>query len=210
MRNCARTTSPAFGRPSNAILSCSVRSSGAFDSATVIACANSSSASVVVVVISHCCLFNRKREAYKANKLIYLEKKKKKVLATGELGPGERIGLFLMFIFVLSFIFLVRCLVNFDYAFACARQSEEVILKVTVGLGGETFCGFCVCHGTTNIKWVFGIFEYTLRMLCIVYESVCVCRSCCETHDTHHSDDWMLWCNENICVNKIQLPEING
>lgn len=43
MRSCARVMSPIFGRPSNAILSFSVKSSGALASASVIAFANSSS-----------------------------------------------------------------------------------------------------------------------------------------------------------------------
>lgn len=43
IRSCARMISPIFGRPSNAILSLSVKSSGAFASASVIAFANSSS-----------------------------------------------------------------------------------------------------------------------------------------------------------------------
>lgn len=42
IRNCARTISPDFGRPNNAILSCSVKSSGALASASVTAFANSS------------------------------------------------------------------------------------------------------------------------------------------------------------------------
>lgn len=42
--SCARVMSPAFGRPRRAILSCSVKSSGAFASASVIAFASSSSA----------------------------------------------------------------------------------------------------------------------------------------------------------------------
>lgn len=46
IRSCARTTSPAFGRPSSAILSCSVKSSGALASASAIAFANSSSVDV--------------------------------------------------------------------------------------------------------------------------------------------------------------------
>lgn len=42
IRNCALTISPDFGRPSNAILSWSVKSSGALASASVTALANSS------------------------------------------------------------------------------------------------------------------------------------------------------------------------
>lgn len=46
IRSCARTVSPFFGRPSNAILSSSVRSSGAFASASWICWAISSSSSL--------------------------------------------------------------------------------------------------------------------------------------------------------------------
>lgn len=56
IRSCARVMSPIFGRPSNAILSFSVKSSGALASASVIAFANSSSWYMCMCVRMFVCL----------------------------------------------------------------------------------------------------------------------------------------------------------
>jgi hypothetical protein len=66
--NCALTTSPFLGRPSSAILSCSVRSSGAFDSASIIRLANSSSSDQGV------------EQVLKSLTIIMMKRKKKNLL----------------------------------------------------------------------------------------------------------------------------------
>lgn len=126
MRSCARTTSPALGRPSSANLSCSVRSSGAFASASVIAFANSSSVDVRRV------LWNRKKNT-NTNKLI---KKWERV----------SVGMDLMVVLLVLLLFLLEFRQTSATFFEHRKKKQRVCVSV------EIFFFSYISHGRKT-KW---------------------------------------------------------